>query len=124
MWSKLSESLPSVSRDLNSSNAAISVVRAPESCSSIPFTMASGRTPRRSNDALTIGLRRRGRIELQRTKSGYGLNGGHTVTNRQTKDLTDIGGWVSADQKDTPSLISEVNGRGAGERRLTDPPSP
>ena len=36
----------SVSSAVNSSNAAISVVQAPDSCSSMPLTTASGSTPR------------------------------------------------------------------------------
>ncbi len=46
MWSYLPATPVSVSREVNSSNAAISVVHAPESCSSMPLTTASGRTPR------------------------------------------------------------------------------
>ena len=46
MWSNSCVSELSINSAVNSSNAAISVVHAPESCSSMPLTIASGRMPR------------------------------------------------------------------------------
>ncbi len=54
MWSYFPMSVSSVSNAVNSSKAAISVVQAPESCSSIPARAFSGRLPR-------IGSRMRAR---------------------------------------------------------------
>ena len=46
IWSYSSRNAMSVRSAVNSSNAAISVVHAPDSCSSIPATTSSGSSPR------------------------------------------------------------------------------
>ena len=65
---------------MNSSKAAISVVQAPESCSSMLLTTVVGQhAAHRADDAVAVGLRRSLRVDLQRRQARHGGNGGDPV---------------------------------------------
>ena len=107
---------------MNSSNAAISVVQAPDSCSSMPFSAFSGNSVAHwTDDALTIFSRRRLRIDFDCIEALRRL--GMAVMRLpifDLEDLPDIRCWVGADQQDLLSRVGEAKRGGARQRRLAD----
>lgn len=95
---------------MNSSNVAISVVQAPDSCSSIPFTTASGSTPPdRAHNAIAVALCCGLRVDFERIQARHGFDGCDLVGDTNVKSLADIGGGVGADQQDAFAGFGKTN---------------
>jgi hypothetical protein len=109
----------SVNKPVNSSNAAISVVQAPESCSLILLTTSSGRRPLIGSTILERYCWAASCGSISRAESPGTAHRANGVTDSLIEYLTDIGGWIGTDQQNPLTLFSKADSRRAGNRSFS-----
>ena len=74
----------------------------------------------RADDAIAVGLRGGGRVDLQRAQVGHGGHGDDAVADVDAKHLPDVGRRIGAHQQDLPARVGQLHSGGAGDGGLAD----
>ena len=120
-WSNSAVAPRSPSSFENSSNAAISTVHAPESCSSMLATATAGSTPRYGpDDALAVVVRRLLGVDVQRREAGHVRHRRRRRRELHAEHLVEVRGRVGADEQHALARVGEADGRRAGRGGLAD----